>query len=802
LEGALSSSIGDAVDIRTAPRRNPFPVYPVVPLQEVSSIRSVTVFTKDICRVADAIADYLKDLGRKRSDKDPPAKPLIMRVQGDYGTGKTHLLLFAHSELREALPARKGLRPTELGPPISMLVRGKEYGFADWFVAEFRPEIAKLASSHPASGSLRILAAELLALAAIEVAAEASLTAELSEKIRSDPNEVYEILRTGRLSNTAVERKYKQSIAEIAGDSSAELCDVLSLLAWDKYESAAIRWLSGMALSGSERQLLRIDRDLDIETEGIDVIAAIAGLCTHVGRPFALLLDELEHLANFDAKSESRRNATDIKRLIERLGYQSAFVGVAGHWSAWRQLQDFHDRFQGLLPLTLVRLNYEDVKRIADELAQSVAPSWANRATEEAWHSIAESSDGNIRRAMSVLYQLFGDTIDRDDPITRLDAERAAEKRLVLTASSQELDTKIEEIATQKGGQTKRAVSLGLPNTQDIVIHRGGTPRLIAEVRHAQSPDQLIVEGESFAASVSALQHDYPGLEGLLVVSGAVQPQLASLLSELPGINVVSADAPDAAEMIEKRIGVALSAEARPIERDPEAILAVHSRVDTARDEASKARRASLAALEAVPASDLRGQVVKDIAQNALQNEPGVDAGVARQKLARAVVPSKQQVWTFTVRRLPFQMAIVALLVSIAVAVLDVRGFASGLSVPLDQLIGIHLDTGDIRAIVLAFCCICLAVSVATLLTITGMEVAARRRFLRWALLLSDELVIRSFPEDVLLHTRSVLENAPYEAVGYGDAIGWALRRLPDQFDFTRKYLDASAVSNDGRGGG
>ena len=86
---------------------NPFPAYPVVRLNaKASQIRQDTISTPPIIKSRGRITLYAQQWLNRKSDPTQKIEDSINAVRGDYGTGKTHLLLDAASNFKEALAAQ------------------------------------------------------------------------------------------------------------------------------------------------------------------------------------------------------------------------------------------------------------------------------------------------------------------------------------------------------------------------------------------------------------------------------------------------------------------------------------------------------------------------------------------------------------------------------------------------------------------------------------------------------------------------------------------------------------------------
>jgi predicted ribonuclease YlaK len=107
---------------------NPFPQYPVSQLDEnLSGIDRRTWVTEPIRQERAVIANWIEH----------PETPLIVAVLGEYGSGKTHLLLDAMATLRRELDDRQ---PRLSFLPVVALAESP----LGWYRAEIGPKLADL----------------------------------------------------------------------------------------------------------------------------------------------------------------------------------------------------------------------------------------------------------------------------------------------------------------------------------------------------------------------------------------------------------------------------------------------------------------------------------------------------------------------------------------------------------------------------------------------------------------------------------------------------------------------------------
>ncbi len=205
-------------DIKT----NPFPVYPVSSLADIAAtIEQSTVETGAIRVVKSAVDRHVAGFTASRNSSGPDNQPpTIITVRGDYGTGKTHLLLYARSRFEQMSQGRS----------VVVAAAATESDYVQWFSNALGPALRRL--------RLGALVTELLAAAAKEVALRTRLTAHHAATIAEDPAAVFPLLRHGTLAQTEVERAFLRRIEQTCPSGSAHLRKVLLALPWAELGSS------------------------------------------------------------------------------------------------------------------------------------------------------------------------------------------------------------------------------------------------------------------------------------------------------------------------------------------------------------------------------------------------------------------------------------------------------------------------------------------------------------------------------------------------------------------------------------
>ncbi len=359
---------------------NLFPDLPVTSLENASSAE--VTFATDAVRDARALAgSYVQGIANHGSGS------LLARIEGEYGSGKTHLLLAT----REAI-----LRETErlaLPAPVILATPSIEATPLEWYREGIGAEIQK--------APLEELVVELYSRAAQTTARLSMLTTGAVERMQDRPALARELVTDEWLNQTAVEGTFSEQLESDSPDATDSVRHALSLLLWDRRDMAQ-RWLAGRSLSDRDVALTGLPRVLASEQDILGVITAIAGLAHSSGRPFVLLVDEFEHFVRYDRAHSSATNVTWLKRLLEHLSAHSAFVMVAGHPSAWTAERDLLDRFSAGRVLRLTPLCGEQVQKIADQFSRREGVLDKSTAEE-----VTRYSRGNMRSALAILRSLF-----------------------------------------------------------------------------------------------------------------------------------------------------------------------------------------------------------------------------------------------------------------------------------------------------------------------------------------------------------------------------------------------------------
>lgn len=464
---------------------NPFPEFPVSRLEAVLSSPLTTVPTQSVILMREFVEQWLESLASGAG-----SYPLVVSIRGDFGSGKTHLLADARSTLEVAARAR-GMQPTVV------LATAQSSAPLEWFREVLGPRLAPQA--------LVDCALRLYASAAQEVAGRAKLTERAVGQLSQKPHSVRELVREELINPTAVEEAFSSLIDRALGAVPSHVRAAAKSLVWE-HSGSATAWFAGMQLTEKAAADLGIPPRISTSTEALDAVVAVAALHKAAGRPFCVMLDEIEHQTNRGSARENAASAAWLKRLLEGLASHNGGALVAGHWSAWQATQDFLDRFPSSRVIKLVRLTSDDVLAL---VGGRVGPTPHFGEAEAA--IVAAATDGNMRKTFSLLHSLHADFGGFTRPMSaaaisgmaREQAERPAVEDVAPTvlAALVSAGFVVEEAATmppgvtfelvaQQSGYPTLAIDIATPNYETVALDQ--LSRFLAKTdearTHAASP--------------------------------------------------------------------------------------------------------------------------------------------------------------------------------------------------------------------------------------------------------------------------------------------------------------------------
>jgi hypothetical protein len=486
--------------------RNLFPNYPVISItDDPAAVKSRSFMTPEIIRARNLVTKWAK----RFSDPAAGAWPLLVAIAGDFGSGKTHLLLDALATLRE------------LNRDIFILRLVSPEGTpAAWFRIQNSPFKKRDRPEERSPLPLSDLIAQLRVDAAVSIAQRAPITKPDAERIRDDPQFLSQLIEDNKLNSSLVEEEFHRKIDEICGPlASPDVKSALAGLGSNRTSDIAELWLSGELLTLSQASTLRVQQIQAGDTEVAGILVALAALLGHANRPFALIIDELEHLADFDRSTKRRENLTWLKRLIEGLAPTAAMALVSGQSSAWELEPNLEARFP--YAIRMVILSPEDIldyiafvihRRPEDFQAQAAA--------------IHEVTGGRIRDVLTVCSLLWDETDGFRKPV---DPSQIRAKTGVLPVRA------VDEVHTllQALGYNVQRPGVIADVEFSLLGFRSGAPEVAFEFRHFVTQLGTKRSIERFLDRVKEVALLYPKLLVCMVAEGNTDQELTDAVQRV-----------------------------------------------------------------------------------------------------------------------------------------------------------------------------------------------------------------------------------------------------------------------------
>ena len=505
-------------------RSNPFPSYPVMKLGDRSTNLVLhTGETEQVVRVRRIVTEYASTWSRSSPVADKE-KSLFIPVQGDFGSGKTHLVKYATALLAKELEAVDAIPRIVVAPTT-------EVDCWSWYRTVLGPALVEQIDPPE-------LLTRVLAKAAVDVAKRASLTEGLTASLEATPTSVFDFLSKDKLNVTEVLERFEGVVRNLCRDAGDAVTHAFMALPWSETRQRALQFLKGATLGAEELASLKLVDPLASEDDATRVIVGLASVCAFLRSPFVMAIDEFEHLARYDA-ARSARNATWTKRLLENLADYGPFVLISGHWSAWKQKEDFGHRFSRQEVVRLVNIGYDDVLKIVDVRV----PTRHNFGVSQA-QAVARLTGGRMRHVMGLLASAFRASDEFKEQLSDDDLRRIADdlgQRITLDTAKIEIHAIFERMRLTVSVDPE--MTRGIPFT--IAGLMGQKPRVVAKLRHVSRETDYIDQTHEFRVQVDRLREEFPDVVGLLLADGNVDRDYMTGLGKRSGDGLLYYDLRD-----------------------------------------------------------------------------------------------------------------------------------------------------------------------------------------------------------------------------------------------------------------
>jgi len=487
---------------------NPFSPTAVAKVSESTGMINVqTASTLDALRYLDT---YLQPSGERGC---------VLAVQGDYGSGKTHLAAMLLNRVREweqEKSAQRRARPVYLDA-------------ADQF-RELYVRFVKGLPENEVYAKVREYYADTVA----ERLGDDEVSAQIRNQLWLPEADLEQISSTLGLSEYSLIRSLREKLADVTDDEA--FATVLSLLVRRGFRQPAWQWLTG----DPPHPLLMergVEGAIDTEASAIEAFGVFAKLYGHRGDRFVLVIDELGKLIPSPQLDSSVAELSAFQHLLESFESAKAMLVLVG-------LKESLDLIVGgprQRVSEFITMSPFDARgtRQFIELSLDRVRDWDGDRlypfTPEAAQEIVDLTNGNPRRIGLYCRKLFHDSIRED---TRPKAITAADVRRVASdhfgADKQQQVT----IAVQATLETQRwdyyrdyFVSAEPSSKVDYWIPVGDSGCALFLADSVTEPANV----EKFTGRAQFVRGRSPRCEMLLVVSEALAPEYRSALTEAFG---------------------------------------------------------------------------------------------------------------------------------------------------------------------------------------------------------------------------------------------------------------------------
>jgi len=449
----------------------------------------------------------------------PRERGYVLAVQGDYGSGKTHLAAMLLNRVREweqEDPARRNARPVYLDA-------------ADQF-RELYIRFVKGLPENEVYAKVRAYYADTIA----DQLGDSDASAQVRSELRSPDADLEQFSSMLGLSEYSLIRTLRDKLADVTDDES--FATVLSLLARPGFQIPAWHWLTG-----ASPDPLLIERGvrgaIDTEASAIEAFGVFAKLYGHRGDRFVLVIDELDRLIPNPALGSSAAELSAFQHLLESFESADAMLVLVG-------LKESLDLIVGgprqrvSTFITMSRFEERTTRQFIELSLDRVRDWEGDRSypfTTEAIQELVALTYGNPRRIGLYCRRLFRDSIGesaRPKAITAADVRRVASEQFGADKQQQVRVAVLATLEAQRWEHYRDYFVSAEPGSKvDYWIPAGdsGCALFLADSVTRRTDVERLTERAQFVRQRS------PRCEMLLVVSEALAPEYRNALTEAFG---------------------------------------------------------------------------------------------------------------------------------------------------------------------------------------------------------------------------------------------------------------------------
>lgn len=497
---------------------NPFPSAPVASISDLQPA-VLTIKTAAVREVDRLIDDYLRAthvpeaIGPDKTGEQLANAGRVFVIEGDYGTGKTHLAI----EILNRVERARAHESTDTRVFYQVAPGGT-------FLTLYTDLMSRVIGQAEMLGRVREFYADIVANALRERPFMETLVSRL-ERDDADPQLV---IKGYGLSEGALRDELRQRLSSVTSDEAFSRALMLLLQPDPALRTLVWDWFTG----GTPSQVLverAITKPIQTDVQALEALGVIARLYGRKNRRFVLVIDELEKLALAWDRSD-RAKAQAFKKLLEVFRGAGALLVVCGLSDIFAVLPRDPDRIDAIIQPSLLT---DDDVRWYIEAAQARANGRRELEpfNEESIKYIVYLTGGVARDVLRLCHDAFEYAAATGDEITASVVNAVARYRSP-GGGVEIVRGEIAQLLFEQGWQADRRRVLGDPPevTVDFWIpageEGGGCAVLISDSVLEEA--QAVRLGEQLAAVRSAAAR--PAV--ILVVSGYLPGKLRQPLSD------------------------------------------------------------------------------------------------------------------------------------------------------------------------------------------------------------------------------------------------------------------------------
>jgi hypothetical protein len=495
---------------------NPFPQAAVARISELQPavLTIKTAAVREVDRLIDSYLDATRAPeapGRQHSGEHLADAGRVFVIEGDYGTGKTHLAI-------EILDHVEGTHDDETRAFYYVAPGGT-------FLTLYTDLMSKVIGSGEVLGRVREFYADIVADALRDRPFTDPLVGQL-ERGDADPQLVID--RYG-LKEGALREELRQRLRLVSSDEA--FSRALMLLLQPELRDVAWDWFVGGVPS---RILVErgIAKPIQTDAQALEALGVIARLYGCRNRRFVLVVDELEKLVLGWDRSD-RAKAQTFKKLLEVFHGAGALLVVCGLPDIFAVLPRDPDRIDAIIQPSL--LSDDDVRWYIEETLER---AYGRRAlepfSEESIKYIVYLTGGVAREVLKLSYYAYEYASETGYEITSSVVNSVARRRSP-GGGVEMVQNEIGQLLFEQGWQAERRRPLGgLPEViADFWIPTGQPGSGCAIFLSGSILEES--QARRLAERLAAIRSADPGLAVVVVVTGYLPAKLRQPLVDALG---------------------------------------------------------------------------------------------------------------------------------------------------------------------------------------------------------------------------------------------------------------------------